>query len=149
MKKHNFKIFQTIEKFRKLYEADENMQQGDDEQQEMPEGEAPQEGEMPADAAAPPTQETPEGADPNAQADPEAGEFISNNQKAMFAKMLIDALMSEPPAPNAIPKEWMNATTDNADEIIKYVQNLNALEKPLSLDNENDTNTMAGALKDM
>ncbi len=67
----------------------------------------------------------------------------------MFAKMLIDALMSEPPAPNAIPKEWMNATTDNADEIIKYVQNLNALEKPLSLDNENDTNTMAGALKDM
>lgn len=149
MKKHNFKIFQTIEKFRKLYEADENMQQGDDEQQEMPEGEAPQEGEMPADAAAPPTQEAPEGADPNAQADPEAGEFISNNQKAMFAKMLIDALMSEPPAPNAIPKEWMNATTDNADEIIKYVQNLNALEKPLSLDNENDTNTMAGALKDM
>jgi hypothetical protein len=41
----------------------------------------------------------------------------------------------------------MNVTTDNADEVIKYIQGLNALSAPLSLDNDTDENAMGGALK--
>lgn len=166
---YKFKTFETIAKLKKLYEADENVEQG--EQEPAPEGEVAPEEQAQADAQAPVDdqanpEETPpvdatavQAEDPAAQentpneveqqADPEAGEFISDNQKAMFAKMLLDALMAQPPSPGTIPKQWMNATTDNADEIIKYVQELNALESSLSLDNESDPKSIAGALKDL
>lgn len=160
---YKFKTFETIARLRKLYEADENVEQG--EQEPAPEGEVAPEEQAPADdqtnpEEAPPTDATAvQAEDPAAQentpneveqqADPEAGEFISDNQKAMFAKMLLDALMAQPPSPGTIPKQWMNATTDNADEIIKYVQELNALESSLSLDNESNPKSMAGALKEI
>lgn len=142
MIKRKFKTFETIAKFRKLYEAaeDEAAAEGGDEAANPEDATAPQEdGAMPEgeDAAS----------DPEKQADPNAGEFISDNQKAVFAKMLLDALMADPPQPGTIPQQWLNATTDNADEIIKYIQGLNALEAPLSLENEHDPNSMAGALK--
>lgn len=142
MLNRKFKTFETIAKFRKLYEADEMEQD--------PNAES-------ADATNPPT-ESPEGAespeadvvsDPNKQADPESGTFMSDNQKAEIAKMILDALMMTPPEPGTIPSNLMNVTTDNADEVIKYVQGLNALSAPLSLDNDADTNSMAGALKDL
>ena len=160
---YKFKTFETIARLRKLYEADENVEQG--EQEPAPEGEVAPEEQAPADDQANPEEAPPADAtavqaeDPAAQentpneveqqADPEAGEFISDNQKAMFAKMLLDALMAQPPSPGTIPKQWMNATTDNADEIIKYVQELNALESSLSLDNESNPKSMAGALKEI
>jgi hypothetical protein len=72
---------------------------------------------------------------------------MSDNQKAEIAKMLIDALMMTPPEPGTIPSNLMNVTTDNADEVIKYIQGLNALSAPLSLDNDTDENAMGGALK--
>lgn len=137
MLKRKFKTFETIAKFKKLYEADEM------EQDPNVEG---------GDATNPPVEgaEGVEGdttSDPNKQADPESGTFMSDNQKAEMAKMILDALMMTPPEPGTIPSNLMNVTTDNADEVIKYVQGLNALSAPLSLDNDADTNSMAGALK--
>jgi hypothetical protein len=35
------------------------------------------------------------------------------------------------------------------DEVIKYIQGLNALSAPLALNNDSDGNSMAGALKDI
>ena len=135
-----FKTFETIARFRKLYEADEMEQ---DTAADPAEG-----GEAPADATDPNVGGA-EGAetDPTKQADPEAGVFMSDNQKAEIAKMLIDALMMTPPEPGTIPSNLMNVTTDNADEVIKYIQGLNALSAPLSLDNDTDENAMGGALK--
>lgn len=134
-----FKTFETIARFRKLYEADEMEQ---DAAAEPAEG-----GETPADATDPAAAEGGAEADPTKQADPEAGVFMSDNQKAEIAKMLIDALMMTPPEPGTIPSNLMNVTTDNADEVIKYIQGLNALSAPLSLDNDTDENAMGGALK--
>lgn len=140
MLNRKFKTFETIAKFRKLYEADEIGQ------------EQPAEGADTPDATNPPAEGAVEGegdaaSDPNKQADPESGTFMSDNQKAEMAKMILDALMMTPPEPGTIPSNLMNVTTDNADEVIKYVQGLNALSAPLSLDNDADTNSMAGALK--
>ena len=134
-----FKTFETIARFRKLYEADEMEQ---DAAADPTAG-----GEAPADATDPAAAEGGAEADPTKQADPEAGVFMSDNQKAEIAKMLIDALMMTPPEPGTIPSNLMNVTTDNADEVIKYIQGLNALSAPLSLDNDTDENAMGGALK--
>jgi hypothetical protein len=134
-----FKTFETIARFRKLYEADEMEQ---DAAADPAAG-----GEAPADATDPAAASGGAETDPNKQADPEAGVFMSDNQKAEIAKMLIDALMMTPPEPGTIPSNLMNVTTDNADEVIKYIQGLNALSAPLSLDNDTDENAMGGALK--
>lgn len=136
MTTRKFKIFETLENFRKLYEAAE------DGMEQTPE-------QAPADATAPPAETVDTSADPSKQASPEQGVFMSENQKAEMAKMLLDALMMTPPEPGTIPSNLMNVTTDNADEVIKYVQGLNALSAPLSLDNDADENSMAGALKDI
>lgn len=131
-----FKIFETINRFKKLYEADEmNPEEGGD----------AVEGAPAADATAPPADAAV--ADPDKQADPESGTFMSDNQKAEMAKMMLDALMMTPPEPGTVPPNLMNVTTDNADEVIKYIQGLNALSAPLALDNDADEGSMAGALK--
>lgn len=138
-----FKTFETIARFRKLYEADEMEQ----DPAADPSADPAADGEAPADATDPAAAEGGAETDPNKQADPEAGVFMSDNQKAEIAKMLIDALMMTPPEPGTIPSNLMNVTTDNADEVIKYIQGLNALSAPLSLDNDTDENAMGGALK--
>lgn len=135
MTTRKFKIFETLENFRKLYEAAEDEVQAVE--------------QAPADATAPPAETADASTDPSKQASPEQGVFMSENQKAEMAKMLLDALMMTPPEPGTIPSNLMNVTTDNADEVIKYVQGLNALSAPLSLDNDADENSMAGALKDI
>lgn len=135
MTTRKFKIFETLENFRKLYEAAEDEAQAVE--------------QAPADATAPPAETAEASADPSKQASPEQGVFMSENQKAEMAKMLLDALMMTPPEPGTIPSNLMNVTTDNADEVIKYVQGLNALSAPLSLDNDANENSMAGALKDI
>ena len=131
-----FKIFETLENFRKLYEAAEDEMQAAE--------------QAPADATAPaPEEGVDAAADTTKQANPEQGVFMSDNQKAEIAKMILDALMMTPPEPGTIPSNLMNVTTDNADEVIKYVQGLNALSAPLSLENDADKDSMAGALKDI
>ena len=138
MIKRNFKIFDTLNRYKKLYEAAED---------EIQEG-APEGGEQPQDATEAPV-EGDAASDPTKQADPNAGVFMSDNQKAEMAKMILDALMMTPPEPGTIPPNLMNVTTDNADEVIKYIQGLNALSAPLALNNDSDGNSLSGALKDI
>lgn len=138
MYNRNFKIFETINRYKKIYEAIQNeMEQGGDAtepaQQEVPQEQPQQEA----------------GDNPEEQASPENGIFISDNQKADLAKIMLDALQMTPPEPGTIPAELMNVTTDNADAVIKYIQSLNSLDGPLSLKNDSNENSLAGALKDI
>lgn len=137
-----FKSLETINRFKMLYEADE--------QQNVEQPSANKEdNEQQMDATEPPTEDANEANNPEGQASPELGTFMSDNQKAELAKMLLDALMLTPPEPGTIPSELMNVSTSNADQVIKYIQGLNALSGPLSLDNDSDSNSMAGALKEI
>ena len=137
-----YKVFETIDRYMKLYEADEentDIEEAGDE--------AASEPSEPADATEPQTDEN----DPNVQAEPESGIFISDNQKAQFAKMMLDALMTTPPESGTIPPELLNVTTKNADQVIKYIQNLNMLSAATSLDGGGTENldNLGGALKDI
>jgi hypothetical protein len=138
-----FKSLETINRFKMLYEADEQ-QQNDEQAPVNKEGD-----EQQMDATEPPAEDGNETNDLEGQASPELGTFMSDNQKAELAKMLLDALMLTPPEPGTIPSELMNVSTSNADQVIKYIQGLNALSGPLSLDNDSDSNSMAGALKEI
>lgn len=133
----NFKVFNTIEKLMKLYEADEDPT-------------AIEGGDAGADATEPPPTEGGDPtADPKAQADADQGTFMSDNQKAEMAQLLIQALQKEPPAPGEIPEDKLNANTNNADDIINFVRSLVALNTSLSLDDETNSNTMAAAMKEI
>ena len=132
-----FKVFDTIDKFMKLYEADEDPAAAEG-------GEMPTEGDVGADATEPPV----EGADPSETAGAEEGEFISKAQKAEWAKLMLDALMSPVPPAGRVPSNLMEPTPDNADEIIKLIQGLVSIERPLSLDDNVPGESMANALKD-
>lgn len=133
----NFKVFNTIEKLMKLYEADEDPT-------------AIEGGDAGADATEPPPTEGGDPtADPEAQADADQGTFMSDNQKAEMAQLLIQALQKEPPAPGEIPEDKLNANTNNADDIINFVRSLVALNTSLSLDDETNSNTMAAAMKEI
>ena len=132
-----FKVFDTIDKFMKLYEADEDPTAAEG-------GEMPTEGDAGADATEPPA----ENVDPTETAGAEEGEFISNAQKAEWAKLMLDALMSPVPPAGRVPSNLMEPTPDNADEIIKLIQGLVSIERPLSLDDNVPGESMANALKD-
>lgn len=146
----DFKTFKTIQKYLKLYENqaagvedDPNAQVDDTAMEEDPQAaEAPVEGgdEM---------MEDPTTADDNAeeQANPEDGIFISDIKKAEFAKLLISALMNDVPQAGSVPDEMLNVSTENADQVIKYVQSLLNLDTQLSTDNENNEDSFANAVK--
>ena len=150
----DFKTFKTIQKYLKLYEnqaagvEDDPNAQVDDTAME----EDPQAAEAPAEA---PVEggdeivEDPTVADAGAeeQANPEDGIFISDIKKAEFAKLLISALMNEVPQAGSVPDEMLNVSTENADEVIKYIQNLLNLDTQLSTDNENNEDSFANAVK--
>ena len=137
----NFKVFDTIDKFMKLYEANEELAAVEGEQDSVtPEG---NEG---ADATNPPMEG--ENQDPRQTAGAEEGEFISKAQKAEWAKLMLDALMAPVPPAGRVPSNLMEATPDNADEIIKLIQGLVSIERPLSLDDNVPGESMANALKD-
>lgn len=133
-----FKVFDTIDKFMKLYEADEDPTAEGSEA-------APAEGAAP-DASNPPAEG--ENPDPSQAAGAEEGEFISKAQKAEWAKLMLDALMAPVPPTGRVPANLMEATPDNADEIIKLIQSLVSIERPLSLDDNAPGESMANALKD-
>jgi hypothetical protein len=136
------KVFETIEKYMKLYEAAD-----DENQQAEPDNAATDAPTDAADATEPQT----EGDMPEEQAAPEEGVFMSDNQKAQFAKMMLDALMMTPPDAGTIPNELMNVTTQNADAVIKYIQNLNGLNAATTLDDSSpqSLDNLTGALKDI
>lgn len=140
MVNRKLKVFQTLDYFTRLYEGTED--ETENLQQDAESGE-----EMQQDATEPQTN-----ADaPEEQAAPEEGVFMSDNQKAQFAKMMLDALMMTPPDAGTIPNELMNVTTQNADEVIKYIQNLNGLNAATSLDGSSpqSLDNLTGALKDI
>lgn len=146
----DFKTFKTIQKYLKLYENqaagvedDPNAEVDDTAMEEDPQAaEAPVEG---GDE----TMEDPTTADDNAeeQANPEDGIFISDIKKAEFAKLLISALMNDVPQAGSVPDEMLNVSTENADQVIKYIQNLLNLDTQLSTDNENNEDSFANAVK--
>lgn len=140
MVNRKLKVFQTLDYFTRLYEGTED--EIENLQQDAESGE-----EMQQDATEPQAN-----ADaPEEQAAPEEGVFVSDNQKAQFAKMMLDALMMTPPDAGTIPNELMNVTTQNADEVIKYIQNLNGLNAATSLDGSSpqSLDNLTGALKDI
>jgi hypothetical protein len=65
--------------------------------------------------------------------------------------MMLDALMTTPLESGTIPPELLNVTTKNADQVIKYIQNLNMLSAATSLDGGSTENldNLGGALKDI
>lgn len=136
-----FKVFETLERYMKLYEAaeDETESAGDEEMDSA--------AETPVDATEPQPSEN----SPEEQAAPEEGVFMSDNQKAQFAKMMLDALMMTPPDAGTIPNELMNVTTQNADAVIKYIQNLNSMNAATALDSSTpqSLDNLTGALKDI
>lgn len=163
MKKKNiFKVFDTFDMLEKRYsdlitEADdentdeETENEGDDNTDDegnggdMPEEAIDDESEVEADST--PENEAPanysEGdpnTDPNMQADAQAGTFVSDNKKAEFAKTLLDALNMQPPAQGEIPQQYLNVTTDNADEVITFIKSLLSLSAPLTDDDESEIN---------
>lgn len=150
----DFKTFKTIQKYLKLYENqaagvedDPNAQVDDTAMEEDPQAaEAP--AEVPAEGGDEMV-EDPTVADGGAeeQANPEDGIFISDIKKAEFAKLLISALMNEVPQAGSVPDEMLNVSTENADQVIKYVQSLLNLDTQLSTDNENNEDSFANAVK--
>lgn len=136
-----FKVFETLERYMKLYEAAE------DETESAGAEETDSADEAPADATEPQSS----GDSPEEQAAPEEGVFMSDNQKAQFAKMMLDALMMTPPDAGTIPNELMNVTTQNADAVIKYIQNLNSMNAATALDSSTpqSLDNLTGALKDI
>lgn len=136
------KVFETIDHFMKIYEAAKE-QDGEDMNMEQEDNNE----EVPQDATEPQS----EGDTPEEQAAPEQGIFMSDNQKAQFAKMMLDALMMTPPDAGTIPNELMNVTTQNADSVIKYIQNLNSMNAATSLDGAapQSLDNLTGALKDI
>lgn len=136
-----FKVFETLERYMKLYEAAE------DETESAGAEEMDSAAEAPADATEPQSS----GESPEEQAAPEEGVFMSDNQKAQFAKMMLDALMMTPPDAGTVPNELMNVTTQNADAVIKYIQNLNSMNAATALDSSTpqSLDNLTGALKDI
>ena len=176
-----FKVFETINNFKKLYEAaTEEVEQAQDEQQV--EDPSVQSG---ADATQSPSENVRDAAVAEQEAaqktelaqmllkalmsappedrsvlfdmmnmgtnDSEIIKYIQklNMTNQPMAKVMFEALMSEPPEPGAIPSNLMEVTPENVDQIISYIQNLTAVSSPLSLENDEDKNTLAGALKEI
>lgn len=65
--------------------------------------------------------------DPNEQVDVQNGEFISDLQKGDIAKTMLAALMATPPPQGTIPFDVENVTTENGDQVIKFVRSAIAL----------------------
>lgn len=132
-----FKIFETINNFRKLYEADEMNQDG------AP-APAPAEADMtnpeqPADATNPPGTEAQDNANPN----------LENGEKAQWAEIMLKALRMEPSKIGEIPSEFENINNENAEKVKKHIEAIVGLSAPLELDNELNDESMAAGLNSL
>jgi hypothetical protein len=130
-----FKIFETINNFRKLYEADEMNQDA---------AAAPTEGDMtnpeqPADATNPPGAEAQDNTNPN----------LENGEKAQWAEIMLKALRMEPSKIGEIPSEFENINNENAEKVKKHIEAIVGLSAPLELDNELNDESMAAGLNSL
>lgn len=117
-----FKIFDTIDRYIKLYEADE---------QEMSGEGAPEGQEGAPDATAPqqmPEQQMPE----EPQVPHEDDTTISPTTKLDWARIMLAALGTSPDEIQNIPKELQVATEQNADAVIDKIRQLVNLEDATS-----------------
>lgn len=60
--------------------------------------------------------------------DNENGEYISDTKLAMFASTLLKAYQSKPNGP--IPSELLNVTRQNANQVIKFIEDNLQLDQP-------------------
>lgn len=60
--------------------------------------------------------------------DNEEGAFISDTKLAMFANTLLKAYQTKPKGP--VPNELLNVTSQNANEVIKYISDNLELDQP-------------------
>ena len=132
-----FKIFETINNFRKLYEADEMSQ-------DAAPATTPAEGDMtnleqPADATNPPGAEEQNNTNPN----------LENGEKAQWAEIMLKALRMEPSKIGEIPSEFDNINNENAEKVKKHIEAIVGLSAPLELDNELNDESMAAGLNSL
>lgn len=146
-----FKVFDTIDKFMKLYEADEDPAAAEG-------GEMPAEGDAANDATNPPAEG--QGEDPaanqeevkptNSMSDEELENYIKTitaATKVEMVKLVVDALMMQPPPSDRIPTAAMSPNPNNVDAVIEALKGLTAIERPLSLNDQAPGENMANALK--
>ena len=130
-----FKIFETINNFRKLYEADEMNQ---DESAASAEG-GTINPEQPADATNPPGTGEQDNANPN----------LEKGEKAQWAEIMLKALRMEPSKIGEIPSEFENITDENAEKVKNHIEAIVGLSAPLELDNELNDESMASGLNSL
>lgn len=82
-----------------------------------------------------------------AEGSEEPSKFVSSENKIEFAKIVFNALFSEPPAEGTIPNELLNVTTNNADNVIKFVTACINLDAPLTLTNQNQPESLPNVLQ--
>ena len=150
-----FKVFDTIDRLMKLYEADETPADPNAENPEeagQTEDPASQEGvQEPIDATEPQPDEAVQSTPSDSVSDEEKEEYAKmmiNATKVDLAKMALDALMTPPPPADRIPSGLMTPTPDNVEAVLKALKGLISIERPLSLSDEAPGENLANALKD-
>lgn len=132
-----FKTFETIARFKKLYEADEM-------EQDTAAAAAPAETATPDEGAAAPTDATnPPGA--GEQTNPE----LDNSERVRWAQTMVKALRMEPGEIGEIPAEFEKVTLDNADKVVAHIETIVGLSAPLEIDNEANSESLASGLNSL
>lgn len=122
----SFNALKTLDKLYSIYEAAEN-------------------NDEPIDAT-----EAVNAVDDTESADDETeqdNKFISDEKKLELAKTAFNALFTDPPDEGTIPKELLNVTTNNADNVINFVTACINLETPLTLTNQNQPDSLPNVLQ--
>jgi hypothetical protein len=129
-----FKTFETIARFKKLYEADE---MGQDPAAD-PAAATPDEGEAaPTDATNPPAAQE--------QQSPE----LTDSERVRWAQTLVKALRMEPGEIGEIPAEFEKITLDNANKVEAHIESIVGLSAPLEVDNEANSESLASGLNSL
>lgn len=128
-----FKTFETIARFKKLYEADEMGQDPAADSAATPdEGEA-----APTDATNPPAAQE--------QQSPE----LTDSERVRWAQTLVKALRMEPGEIGEIPAEFEKITLDNANKVEAHIESIVGLSAPLEVDNEANSESLASGLNSL
>lgn len=129
-----FKTFETIARFKKLYEADEMAQ----DPAADPNASTPDEGEAaPTDATNPPAAQE--------QQSPE----LTDSERVRWAQTLVKALRMEPGEIGEIPAEFEKITLDNANKVEAHIESIVGLSAPLEVDNEANSESLASGLNSL
>lgn len=100
----------------RLYESDGPFPTEEPNEEEDPMDQEDPNAEMPPAEDLPDPTETPAGEHP----DNEDGAYISDNKLSMYASLLLKAYTAKPPTD--LPEQFKNVDSNNADEIIKFIE---------------------------